>query len=60
MVAPDGRTTQEVAALPVKGNDPADRYAAENALLERLASGAATRTAVGDDALWQPAPATPA
>jgi predicted DsbA family dithiol-disulfide isomerase len=51
---PDGLTTQEVAALPVKGNDPVDRLAAENALLELLASGAATRTPLGDDALWQP------
>jgi predicted DsbA family dithiol-disulfide isomerase len=51
---PDGLTTQEVAALPVKGNDPVDRLAAENALLELLASGAATRTPLGDDALWHP------
>ncbi len=51
---PDGLTTQEVAALLVNGNDPVDRHAAENALLELLASGAATRTALGDDALWQP------
>lgn len=57
---PDGLTTQEVASLLVKGNDPVDRLAAENALLELLASGAATRTPLGDDALWQPAPATPA
>jgi predicted DsbA family dithiol-disulfide isomerase len=51
---PDGLTTQEVAALLVKGNDAADRLAAENALLELLASGAAIRTPLGDDALWQP------
>ena len=57
---PDGLTTQEVAALLVKGNDPLDRLAAENGLLELLASGAATRTPLGDDALWQPTPATPA
>ena len=50
---PDGLTTQEVAALLVKGNDPADRLAAENALLELLASGGAIRTPLGDDALWQ-------
>jgi predicted DsbA family dithiol-disulfide isomerase len=52
---PDGLTTQEVAALLVKGNDDADRVAAENALLELLTSGAAIRTPLGDDALWQPA-----
>jgi predicted DsbA family dithiol-disulfide isomerase len=52
---PDGLTTQEVAALLVKGNDPADRLAAENALLELLASGAAICTPLGDDALWLPA-----
>lgn len=52
---PDGLTTQEVAALLVRGNDDADRLSAENALLELLASGAAIRTALGDDALWQPA-----
>ena len=52
---PDGLTTQEVAALLVKGNDDADRLAAENALLELLASGAAIRTPLADDALWQPA-----
>ena len=51
---PDGLTTQEVAALLVKGNDTADRLAAENSLLELLASGAAVRTPLGDDALWQP------
>lgn len=51
---PDGLTTQEVAALLAKGNDDADRLAAENALLELLASGAATRTPLADDALWQP------
>jgi predicted DsbA family dithiol-disulfide isomerase len=52
---PDGLTTQEVAALLVRGNDDADRLAAESALLELLASGAAIRTPLGDDALWQPA-----
>jgi predicted DsbA family dithiol-disulfide isomerase len=57
---PHGLTTQEVAALLAKGNDPADRHAAENALLELHASGNATRTPLGDDALWQPAPAIPA
>src|SRR5712692_3116780 len=39
----DGLTTQEVAALLVKGNDPVDRLAAENDLLGLVAAGAATR-----------------
>jgi predicted DsbA family dithiol-disulfide isomerase len=56
---PDGLTTQEVAALLVKGNDPVDRHAAENALLELVATGATTRTALGDDALWQPSQPIP-
>jgi len=56
---PDGLTTQEVAALLAKSNDPVDRLAAENALLELLADGTATRTPLGDDALWQAAPAIP-
>jgi hypothetical protein len=51
---PDGLTTQEVAVLLVNGNDPVDRLAAENALLGLVATGAATRTPLGDDALWQP------
>lgn len=51
---PDGLTTQEVAVLLIKSNAAADRLAAENALLELLASGAAVRTSLGDDALWQP------
>ena len=50
---PDGLATQEVAALLVKGNDPVDRISAENALLELVAGGSATRTPIGDDALWQ-------
>jgi predicted DsbA family dithiol-disulfide isomerase len=49
----DGLTTQEVAALLIEGNDPVDRLASENALLELVATGAATRAPLGDDALWQ-------
>jgi predicted DsbA family dithiol-disulfide isomerase len=56
----DGVTTQEVAALLVKGNDPVDRVAAENALLELVATGAAIRAPLGDDALWQPTQPLPA
>ncbi len=50
---PDGLTTQEVAAILTSGNDAVDRVAAENALLELVAAGAATRTPLGDDALWR-------
>jgi len=49
---PDGLTTQEIAALLARGNDAPDRQSAEQALLELVAAGAATRTALGDDALW--------
>jgi hypothetical protein len=49
---PGGLTTQEVAALLATGNDPPDRTAAEAALLELVADGTATRTPLGDDALW--------
>ncbi len=52
---PDGLTTQEVAALMTAGNDTPDRAAAEESLLELVAEGAATRTALGDDALWRAA-----
>jgi len=57
---PEGLTTQEVAALMARGNDAPDREAAEEALLELVGAAAATRTPLGDDALWQSAPATPA
>jgi predicted DsbA family dithiol-disulfide isomerase len=50
-----GLTTQEVAALMTAGNDAPDRKAAEAALLELLAEGLATRTQLGDDALWRAA-----
>ena len=50
---PDGLTTQEVAAILTSGNDAVDRAAAENALLELVAAGGATRTPLGDDALWR-------
>jgi predicted DsbA family dithiol-disulfide isomerase len=48
-----GLTTQEVTALLARGNDPLDREAAEQALLELVASGDAVRRPLGDDALWQ-------
>ena len=50
-----GLTTQEVAALMTSGNDPVDRRAAEAALIELVAEGRATRTPIGDDALWRAA-----
>jgi predicted DsbA family dithiol-disulfide isomerase len=52
---PDGLTTQEVAALLAQGNEKPDRAAAEAALLELVASGAAVREPLGDDALWSAA-----
>jgi predicted DsbA family dithiol-disulfide isomerase len=52
---PDGLTTQEVAALLARGNDRPDRAAAEAALLGLVATGAAVRGALGDDALWRSA-----
>jgi predicted DsbA family dithiol-disulfide isomerase len=50
-----GLTTQEVAALLTSGNDPIDRRAAESALIELVADGGATRSPLGDDALWRAA-----
>jgi predicted DsbA family dithiol-disulfide isomerase len=52
---PDGLTTQEVAALLARGNDRPDHAAAEAALLELVATGAAVRDPLGDDALWRSA-----
>jgi 2-hydroxychromene-2-carboxylate isomerase len=51
---PDGLTTQEVALLLAEGNDPPNRGTAEQSLLELVATGAASRRPLGDDALWQP------
>ena len=48
----EGLTTQEVAALLARGNDAPDRVAAERALIELVAGGAAARRPLGDDALW--------
>jgi predicted DsbA family dithiol-disulfide isomerase len=50
-----GLTTQEVAALMTAGNHAPDRRAAEASLIELVADGLATRTQLGDDALWQAA-----
>ena len=48
----NGLTTQEVAALLTRGNDPVDRRSAEAALIELVAEGAAARRPLGDDAVW--------
>src|SRR6202035_1048311 len=48
----DGLTTQEVALLMCQGNDSPDRAAAEAALLELVSAGRATRSPLGDDAVW--------
>ena len=52
---PGGLTTQEIAACLTHGNDDVDRRAAEEALIELVASGRATRMPLGDDALWRSA-----
>ena len=49
---PGGLTTQEVAQLLTRGNDAPDRTEAEAAMLSLVATGAATRTSLGDDAIW--------
>jgi protein-disulfide isomerase-like protein with CxxC motif len=50
---PGGVVTQEVAAVMAHNNQPPDRAAAERALVELVGAGRATRTALGDDALWR-------
>ena len=49
---PGGLTTQEIAQLLTRGNDATDRLEAETAMLGLVAGGLATRTQLGDDALW--------
>jgi protein-disulfide isomerase-like protein with CxxC motif len=51
---PEGLTTQEVAAVMAPHLAPVDRAAAETSLIAAQAEGAATRTPLGDDALWRP------
>ena len=48
----DGLTAREVAALLTHGNDEPDPAAAELALLELVSEGRASRSLLGDDALW--------
>ncbi len=50
--APLGLVTAEVAEIMRPGNFPADRGAAEDALIEAAARGEAVRVPVGDDAVW--------
>ena len=52
---PGGLVTQEVAQLLTRGNDVPDRVEAEVTMLQLVADTAATRTPLGDDALWKPA-----
>jgi hypothetical protein len=47
-----GLVTAEVAEIMRPGNFPADRGAAEDALIHAAARGDAVRVAVGDDAVW--------
>jgi len=49
---PDGLTTREVAATMAAGNDPVDGKRAEAALIEALGAGRASRSSLGDGALW--------
>ena len=53
---PEGLTTAEVAALLAEGPEYIpDRDAAEEALLQLVADGAAVREPIGNDALWHAA-----
>jgi len=52
---PDGLCTQELAVLLAGNLVEVDRAGAEDALLDLVAEGRATRTALGDDALWHAA-----
>jgi 2-hydroxychromene-2-carboxylate isomerase len=47
-----GLTTQEVAAVLARGNAAPDRAGAEAALIDLVSTGHATRTPLGNDALW--------
>ncbi|MEA2358687.1 MAG: hypothetical protein QOI62_1947 [Solirubrobacteraceae bacterium] len=49
---PNGLVTAEVAEIMRDGNFPADREAAEEALIGAAARGEAVRMPVGDDAVW--------
>jgi 2-hydroxychromene-2-carboxylate isomerase len=55
---PYGITTREVALAMAIRNDEPDDAAATEALMDLVASGAAQREQLGDDALWRPAAVT--
>lgn len=48
-----GLTTQEVAAVMARGNAAPDRVVTESALIDLVGAGRATRTPIGDDAIWR-------
>ena len=52
---PEGLCTQEVAVLLAGNLTDVDRAGAEDALLALVADGAATREALGSDAIWRAA-----
>ncbi|MGD9572928.1 MAG: DsbA family protein [Thermoleophilia bacterium] len=52
---PEGLVTREVALLMTRGNDAVDEAAAERALGDLVAAGRATRTTLGQSALWRAA-----
>lgn len=52
---PGGLATAELAAIMAHNNEAPDRAPVESDLVALLGDGAVTRTALGDDALWQPA-----
>jgi protein-disulfide isomerase-like protein with CxxC motif len=52
-VYPGGLTSQEIARVLADTTSPVDRGAAELALTHLAAHGQASRTAIGDDALWR-------
>ncbi len=56
---PGGLVTAEVAAIMAGHNEPPDPGATEAALFALVGEGSVQRAALGDDALWQPAGATP-
>lgn len=53
---PSGLTAREVSALLARDLDEPDTLGAEIALLRAAARGEVTRVALGEDALWRPAP----
>jgi len=55
----DGLCTQEVAALLARNLVDPDRPGAEQALIELVAEGRATREPLGNDAIWRAVPVAP-